>query len=51
MASISEMLRQGRNDILAGSAGGMTCKVFEYPLDTVKVQMQTAGGTELAGLG
>lgn len=47
-----DVVRQGRNDILAGSAAGSACKLVEYPLDTIKVQMQTAGsGTSLSNLG
>ena len=49
---IAQIVRQGRNDILAGSLAGSACKLVEYPLDTVKVQMQTAGsGTSLSNLG
>jgi hypothetical protein len=29
------------NDIVAGGLGGMVCKLFEFPLDTLKVQLQT----------
>ena len=29
------------NDIVAGGLAGMVCKIFEFPLDTIKVQMQT----------
>lgn len=29
------------NDVLSGSAGGMVCKLLEFPMDTLKVQLQT----------
>jgi hypothetical protein len=49
---IGKIVRQGRNDILAGCLAGSACKLVEYPLDTIKVQMQTAGsGTRLSTLG
>ena len=49
---LRKIVRQGQNDILAGSLAGSACKLVEYPLDTVKVQMQTAGsGTSLSNLG
>ena len=32
------------NEIIAGSIGGAFCKLFEYPMDTVKVQLQTQRG-------
>ena len=48
---LRELVRQGRNDILAGSLAGSTCKLFEYPLDTIKVQMQTStGGSSMSKL-
>eukprot|EP01043_Picozoa_sp_COSAG02_P006606 COSAG02_NODE_190_length_30025_cov_22.989875_4_plen_157_part_00 len=51
-ADIRQIVRQGRNDILAGSLAGSACKLVEYPLDTIKVQMQTAGsGSSLSTLG
>jgi hypothetical protein len=51
MVDVGEIVRQGRNDILAGSLAGSTCKLFEYPLDTIKVQMQTSkGGSSLSKL-
>ena len=28
------------NDVLSGSAGGMVCKLLEFPMDTLKVQLQ-----------
>ena len=49
---VGELLRQGRNDILAGSLAGSACKLFEYPLDTIRVQMQTRGsGGSMSHLG
>ena len=32
---------QSRNETIAGMVAGFVCKLVEYPLDTVKVQVQT----------
>jgi hypothetical protein len=41
---------KSRNETLAGMAAGFTCKFIEYPLDTVKVQVQTqkAGSVQIS---
>ncbi len=40
-SSDSSDLIKSRNEWLAGTIGGFVCKVVEYPLDTIKVQVQT----------
>jgi hypothetical protein len=40
-SSESSDLIKSRNEWLAGTIGGFVCKVVEYPLDTIKVQVQT----------
>ena len=37
----SSDLIKSRNEWLAGTIGGFVCKIVEYPLDTIKVQVQT----------
>jgi len=32
---------KNRNELIAGMVAGFVCKIVEYPLDTVKVQVQT----------
>ena len=39
------------NEIVAGSIGGAFCKLFEYPMDTIKVQLQTQTGRGAQALG
>ena len=41
-----------RNELVAGMVAGFVCKLIEYPLDTVKVQVQTqsANGPQLSPL-
>ena len=34
-------MADGWKDFIAGTAGGFSAKVFDYPLDTVKVLLQT----------
>jgi hypothetical protein len=43
---------KSRNETLAGMAAGFTCKFVEYPLDTIKVQVQTqkAGSAHMSPL-
>jgi len=31
----------GRNELVAGMVAGFVCKIVEYPIDTLKVQVQT----------
>lgn len=38
-----------RNDFIAGTAGGFAGMLIEYPFDTVKVLLQTYGGTRYDG--
>ncbi len=40
-SSDSSDLIKSRNEWLAGTIGGFVCKIVEYPLDTIKVQVQT----------
>lgn len=43
---------KSRNEWIAGSTAGFVCKLIEYPLDTVKVQIQTqkAGSVQMGPL-
>jgi len=36
---------KNRNELIAGMVAGFVCKIVEYPLDTVKVQVQTQSRT------
>jgi hypothetical protein len=41
MSSNESDFIKSRNEWLAGAIGGFVCKIVEYPLDTIKVQVQT----------
>ena len=41
MASNESDFIKSRNEWMAGAIGGFVCKTVEYPLDTIKVQVQT----------
>lgn len=42
MTTSSNTFLKGLKDFVAGSVGGFVCKTVEYPLDTVKVILQTS---------
>mmetsp|Transcript_9653 Transcript_9653/g.23891 ORF Transcript_9653/g.23891 Transcript_9653/m.23891 type:complete len:304 (+) Transcript_9653:261-1172(+) len=41
---------KSRNETTAGMVAGFTCKLIEYPLDTIKVQVQTQAAKGGAGM-
>jgi len=47
LTGLQGRLREGKNDIVAGTIAGMTATCIEFPADTLKTRLQTSNKTAL----